>query len=588
MAHTRCTLDAFAAARRLDPARLRELQIHDAEDGLRLPCLDEHGKPTGTMRVRRWVETAHPTTWIGKPMLYGLQGLRRARERGELVLGEGESDQLTLRQHGTAALGVPGASMTQLIEAGHVEGIERVYAVRECGNGGKQFASGVASRLRAIGWSGELRIVDLDAIHDVDDVSDLHVDDPDAFAARWTAAIEAAMPYVEPTTATSSAPLEYKAPAAMLNLCDLRTIRFERVQWFKEHMIPRAELTLVNGDGGIGKTTAMLDLIARATAGQPMPSGLQHGRPLRCLIVAEEDRHGLLRARLDVAGADHDHVRLVESVGEEREYLTIPRHARALRDTIVSGKWDIIMIDALLSHLDDSVNASRPQEMRQALRPLVDVAHETGATIIAIRHIGKGAGPASTRGFGSAEARNLCRSELTVGQHPDREAHPRLVVVALSKANLSSNQSATMAFRLASVDVNDDDGMPTTIARVDWLQAPPMVSADELLEHPDGAERSRIAAAADWLRDALAKGARRATEMCADGERSGHSKATLYRARTAAGVVSEKRGFPAQAYWCLSGAQDSQVSHNGEFEKPGQFDMPGGADADAALDEVRL
>jgi len=53
--------------------------------------------------------------------------------------------------------------------------------------------------------------------------------------------------------------------AAKLNLRDLRDIRFERVTWFEANMIPRAELTLVNGDGGIGKTTAVLDLIARSS-----------------------------------------------------------------------------------------------------------------------------------------------------------------------------------------------------------------------------------------------------------------------------------------------------------------------------------
>jgi len=572
--YTRCTLNAFAAARRLDPARLRELRIHDAADGLRLPCLDEHGKATGVMRVRQWIETAHPTTWIGKPMLFGLQVLRRARERGELVLVEGESDQLTLREHGIPALGVPGSTMTRYIEARHGDGISRLFVVCEPGKGGAQFVSGVRSRLRGIGWTGDFKVVDLHIALGVKDPSELHVRDPELFDEHWQAAISAARPFVESATNTGS------LIPPKLNLRDLREVRFERVQWFEANVIPRAELTLVNGDGGIGKTTAMLDLIARASAGRPMANGLQHDRPLRCLIIAEEDRHGLLRARLDVAGANHDNIRLVESVGEESEYLTFPRHARALHGAIVSGSWDVVMIDALLNHLDDDVNASRPQEMRKALRPLVDVAHDAGATVIAIRHIGKGAGPATTRGFGSAEARNLCRSELTVGQHPDKDSHPALVVIALSKANLSPDWSATMAFRLASVDVADDDGVPTTIARVDWLQAPPTISADELLEHRDGAERSRIAAAADWLRDALATGLRRADDVCAEGVRAGHSQSTLYRARRPAGVVSALRGFPAKAHWSLSEAQDSQVFHSGEFEKPG--------DAHAALDEVRV
>jgi hypothetical protein len=202
--YTLCTLNAFAATRRLDPARLRELHIHDAADGLRLPCLDEHGKATGVMRVRQWIETAHPTTWIGKPMLFGLQVLRRARERGELVLVEGESDQLTLRQHAIASLGVPGSSMTHLIEASHAEGIERVYTIREPDESGVKFITTVAKRLRELGHTRELHVIDLHAMFGLKDASALHVDDPERFVERWNAAIKAAQPYGEPTTAASS------------------------------------------------------------------------------------------------------------------------------------------------------------------------------------------------------------------------------------------------------------------------------------------------------------------------------------------------------------------------------------------------
>jgi hypothetical protein len=371
-----------------------------------------------------------------------------------------------------------------------------------------------------------------------------------------------------------------KPSTGSLTLRDLRSVRFNRVRWFEYNMIPLAELTLVNGDGGLGKTTFLLDLIARASAGRAMPSGLKHDRPQRWLIVAEEDRHGILRARLDVAGADHDNIRLVESVGAERDYFTFPAHTRALHDAIVAGGWDGVLIDNLLNHLDDDINASKPQDMRRGLRPLIEVAHETGVPISAVRHIGKSAGPASTRGFGSAEARNLSRSELTVALHPDQEAHEGLVMVALSKANLSPDRHTTMAFRLASEDVVDDDGEPTTIARVDWEVAPPVISADDLLDQPSAVERDERTAAADWLRCAVTQDERRASEVCAEGVKAGHSRRTIYRARSLAGIVSNQRGFPRQAYWSLS----CQVSPIGERGTTGGFGTPG---SPVTLDEAR-
>lgn len=202
-ANSPCTLEAFAQHKRLNPAVLRDLRIRDGAGGLLLPCLDENGEATRTMRVRRCVENAHPTTWSGKPMLYGLQTLRRGRERCELVFVEGESDQITLHEHGIPALGVPGWSMTHLIEHEHVDRIERVYVTREPDEAGSKFVVAIVNRLRDIGWGGGVvNVVDLHALYGAKDPSDLHIADPDSFKERWAAAIATATPYADPARTT--------------------------------------------------------------------------------------------------------------------------------------------------------------------------------------------------------------------------------------------------------------------------------------------------------------------------------------------------------------------------------------------------
>ncbi len=376
-----------------------------------------------------------------------------------------------------------------------------------------------------------------------------------------------------PATAAGSRTQSDGVPRA--NLLDLRTVRFERVRWFEQNTLPRAELTLVNGDGGIGKTTFVLDLIARASAGRPMPTGLRHEKPLRCLILAEEDRHGLLRARLDVARANFDNIRLLESIGDEQEFAVFPTHAETLRRAIEEGGFDFVMIDAFLNHFADDLNSAKPQDMRKVCRPLSTVAHDTGATIVAIRHFCKAAGLASARGLGSIEARNVSRSELAVAPHPDDEAHPGLFVVAISKANLAEDRSATMAYRLVPVGVTDDDGEATTIACVEWEAVPPIITADELTNRPDEGEKLKIDAAADWLSDYLGADEHRASDVCEAGKRAGHSQPTLYRARKKAGVTTENRGYPAKGYWFIKEPLDSQVFPTGEPDKP---DKPGDPD----------
>jgi len=528
--------------------------------------------------VRHKLESSQPSTWAkdgDKIVPFGSQlvGHYRSKAVPALTIAEGDTDTVTAWLHKIPAIGLPGASMHSLLTLAHVEGFPEALLALDSDTPGESAVSAVARHLRSIGYAGRIRRLS-PAPHK--DLNEMHLALNSNFDNEWARRVAEASEII----VSIEPPMTKQLHAVGLNLRDLRDVRFERVTWFESNMIPRTELTLANGDGGLGKTTSMLDLIARSSDGRVMPSGLRHERPMRWLIVAEEDRHGILRARLDVAGANHDNIRLVESVGEGREFLTLPAHAHALHEAIVQGGYDGVLIDALLNHLDDDVNASKPQEMRRALRPLTEVAHTTGATIIAIRHLSKGSGPASLRGLGSVEARNLCRSELTIGPHPDEEIHPGLFMVTLSKANLSPDRTATMGYRLVPTDVQDDDGLPTSIARVEWESAPPAITADALLDRTEVGEKSKIDAAVDWLRAYVGGREVRAFDACSDGRIAGHTQATLYRARTKAGVASVQRGFPGEAYWFLKSALDSQVSQYGKADNPGILENLGSGAAE--------
>jgi len=338
---------------------------------------------------------------------------------------------------------------------------------------------------------------------------------------------------------------------------NLRNERFVRVQWFLTNLIPKAELTLLNGDGGLGKTTAILDLLARASSGQAMPCGLQHD-PMKVLILAEEDRRGLIRARLDAANANLDNIRLIDSAfdireedGEEaRQYFTFPKHSKHLYEAIKVGGFEVVFIDAIANHYDDDIKATQPQDMRRAYRPISEAAHEAPAVIIAARHITKGAGPASMRGNGSLEARNLCRSELTVGMHPDREKYPGLRVIALSKANLSSNSEATSAFNIDSFPCRDDEGEETTVPVLRWSNTPPRIHADDLVNEPEPKRHLREDEAAEFLKRTLFEGARPLQAILALGAAQGLQERLLQRARKKVPVHTGLIG--RVSYWALS------------------------------------
>jgi hypothetical protein len=60
---------------------------------------------------------------------------------------------------------------------------------------------------------------------------------------------------------------------AELKLIKMSDIRPEPVEWLWEPYIPSGAISLVQGDGGTGKTTMTLAIAAALTRGEALPSG---------------------------------------------------------------------------------------------------------------------------------------------------------------------------------------------------------------------------------------------------------------------------------------------------------------------------
>ena len=78
--------------------------------------------------------------------LFGLQHLDEIREQGYVILVEGETDVLALRQMGFQALGVPGASISKTIKLSYFKGLEKIYYYKEPGQSGESFEHSVNKR----------------------------------------------------------------------------------------------------------------------------------------------------------------------------------------------------------------------------------------------------------------------------------------------------------------------------------------------------------------------------------------------------------------------------------------------------------
>ena len=140
-----CTLDAYAEYVGIPTEFLRGLglkEIHYIDQkAVKIPYLDEEGNEEVCVRFRVSL-TGKPkikTRKGDKHHLYGLWKLDEAREAGYVIAVEGESDSQTGWRHDEPVIGVPGASAFQSEWVEQLNGIDKIYAIVEPGQGGETF-----------------------------------------------------------------------------------------------------------------------------------------------------------------------------------------------------------------------------------------------------------------------------------------------------------------------------------------------------------------------------------------------------------------------------------------------------------------
>lgn len=143
------------------------------------------------------------------------------------------------------------------------------------------------------------------------------------------------------------------------------------VQWLLSPWIPRGMLSLVAGLPAVGKSTFLAWLISRAGRVVVLPG-------------YEEDVEVTTLPRLVANGADLWQIRFLD----DKRY-TFPRDKKALVNRCKEWGAQLIVFDPIDSYLDDEMNENTGQDVRAFLESIAEVAKETGAAAVGVRHPGK-------------------------------------------------------------------------------------------------------------------------------------------------------------------------------------------------------
>ena len=317
----------------------------------------------------------------------------------------------------------------------------------------------------------------------------------------------------------------------------MEQVEVEKIDWLLYPFIPFGKVTIVQGDPGEGKTTMVLQIIAKLTKGEAvLPSGSDEPaleektmdlEPVNVIYQAAEDGLGdTIKPRLLSAGADCSRVMVID---DNDQALTM-MDAR-LEEAIIKTKARLVVLDPIQGFLGAAVDMHRANEIRPLMKRVAVLAEKYHCAIILIGHMNKNSnGKSSYRGLGSIDFQAAARSVLIVGRIKDE---PEIRVVCHVKSSLAP-EGKSIAFRL-----DKDTGF-------EWIGEYD-ISADDLLSGDNRGKK--IHAAKEFLQEVLASGSVAQTKVAEEAESRGIKKKTLWNAKKELEINSVKIGN--QWFWML-------------------------------------
>ena len=322
-----------------------------------------------------------------------------------------------------------------------------------------------------------------------------------------------------------------------LKLINMEQVEVEKIDWLLYPFIPFGKVTIVQGDPGEGKTTMVLQIIAKLTKGEAvLPSGSDESaleektmvlEPVNVIYQTAEDGLGdTIKPRLLSAGADCSRVMVID---DNDQALTM-MDAR-LEEAIIQTKARLVVLDPIQGFLGTDVDMNRANEIRPLMKRVAVLAEKYHCAIILIGHMNKNSnGKSSYRGLGSIDFQAAARSVLIVGRIKDE---PEIRVVCHVKSSLAP-EGKSIAFRL-----DKDTGF-------EWIGEYD-ISADDLLSGDNRGQK--IHEAKEFLKEILVSGSVAQTKVAEEAESRGIKKKTLWNAKKELEIDSVKIGN--QWFWML-------------------------------------
>lgn len=227
---------------------------------------------------------------------------------------------------------------------------------------------------------------------------------------------------------------------------------YERGQpkWLWHPYVPAGAITLIYGDGGVGKSFLTCEIAAAVSTGRALP-GQHKALPAQKVLMLSGEDHTryVLRPRLEDLGADLSNI-----IVPKQTFVFDDATLRSLRQKMREVSATVI-IDPIVFWMGSERDMNRANEVREMMGKLARAAEESECPVIVVHHIRKASSSnAKHRSAGSADFINASRSAMLV-----EEANGSLKVLHHTKNNWSG-KGDSLLYEIEVIEdghLGDDD-----------------------------------------------------------------------------------------------------------------------------------
>lgn len=326
----------------------------------------------------------------------------------------------------------------------------------------------------------------------------------------------------------------------------LDDVEEENIDWIWYPYLARGELSILEGDPGVGKSYLAQMVCAAIADGKRLPSVKKMPRVEGKIAYfdLENSAGSVTKKRLMTNG-----IKNITNYYQEEEPFMVDNEERVaeVEEAIEHLKPTVIVFDTLNTYIGKA-DTNKGAESQQAFAWFKLLAKRFDCSVLVLRHLTKGSrdGKALYRGQGNIAFAGMARVVMSVGLMPD---DPDTRVMAVTKINVTKPPKA-LTYRITELP---DTLKESDRSKFEWGDFADITADDLIAGPPPVRGPSERDGAKKFLEELLKDGAVELKKIERAAETRSVDIRTIYRAADAMGVKRVVKGFgkDKKSMWSL-------------------------------------